>query len=688
MGIKVLSLFDGMSCGRIALEKLGVKVDRYVASEVDKHAIKVSRSNYPDIVQMGSVTELEYENGQVFNWMDSTELGKVDLFIGGSPCQNFSFSGSRKGMATKDNVEILSLGHYLQLKEDGFEFQGQSYLFWEYVRLLREVQKENPDVLFLLENVKMAKKWQDLISGVLGVEPIVINSALVSAQNRVRLYWTNIQGITQPEDRDILLKDIIDYSVPFDRTFTPKNGAKFSADGLMVVGNADGINGHDIIKRVYSVEGKSPTVTAVKGGNQEVKIAKPINLGNVNPSGRGQNGNVYLVDGLSPCLTTNKGVGEEIATFVDREKSYCIDANYWKGGNPTQYFEKSRRQLVFAEVHPASIVGRRINEKGVRDDYNIDVPIIQTLEVQPSVKSRCLTTVEKDCLLSLEEPGRYPDAYNRPELLWRKLTPVECERLQTVPDKEIICIFTLCLDQVKNYVSAVERSPKLLKLALNAEKTELNEFAKLVTQDILQSNQQIKHIALRNADMQIQRQIKQYTQVNPVEINTIAGDVENVAMCQSQNQEGDFALVDAFINITEGRITHFGKAELHLKGNHSTTQLNGGRPLKLFGNEIMEFVKDVGVETQKINDTSSIYTTLLALGINNIEQMLATFYLFAKNATTGYTHDTTSKKNLSVQFKINDGYTSCVSNSQRYKMLGNGWTVDVIAHILSFAKWQ
>lgn len=650
MGIKVLSLFDGMSCGRIALEKLGVKVDRYVASEVDKHAIKVSRSNYPGVLQMGSVTGLEYENGQVFNWMDSTDLGKVDLFIGGSPCQNFSFSGSRKGMVTKDNVEILSLEHYLQLKEDGFEFQGQSYLFWEYVRLLREVQKENPGVLFLLENVKMAKKWQDLISGVLGVEPIVINSALVSAQNRVRLYWTNIKGITQPEDRGILLKDIIDYSVPFtNRLLTEKQSSSKNKE-ILRVGNINP-SGRGQGGNVYSIEGKSPTLMA---GHDYVHVAKPINLGNVNPSGRGQNGDVYSIEGLSPCLTTNKGEGVKIARTI----------------------------------YPASIVGRRINEKGVRDDYNKDVPIKQTLEVQPSVKSRCLTTVEKDCLLSLEDPGRYPDAYNRPELLWRKLTPVECERLQTVPDKEIICIFTLCLDQVKNYVSAVERSPKLLKLALNAEKTELNEFAKLVTQDILQSNQQIKHIALRNADMQIQRQIKQYTQVNPVENNTIAGDVENVAMRQSQNQEGDFALVDAFINITEGRITHFGKAELHLKGNHSTTQLNGGRPLKLFGNEIMEFVKDVGVETQKINDTSSIYTTLLALGINNIEQMLATFYLFAKNATTGYTHDTTSKKNLSVQFKINDGYTSCVSNSQRYKMLGNGWTVDVIAHILSFAKWQ
>lgn len=443
--MNVLSLFDGMSCGQIALNRAGFKVDNYFASEIDKYAISVARANYPNTKHIGSVTDINFIDGHLCGPLGNNFVGKIDILIGGSPCQSFSFAGSRKGMVTKDNVEILTLEHYLQLKNAGFEFQGQSYLFWEYVRLLSEVKEENPNVLFLLENVKMAKKWQDLISNVLGIQPIVINSALVSAQNRVRLYWTNIKGVTQPEESGVFLKDIIDYSIPFNKTYTPKNGCEFSKDRLKVVGSADGINGHDILKRVYCIEGKGLTLTGGQGGNTEPKISKPINLGNVNPSGRGQNGNVYSVEGLSPCLTTNKGEGVKIATFVDRNKSLALTTRV-AGATAERYFEKSMHQIVLGEIRPATITDRRINEKGVRDDQNKAIPITQCLQVKtdPS-KAPCLTTVEKDCLLSLEEPGRSPDAYNRPELLWRKLTPVECERLQTVPD---------------NYTSSVSNSQR------------------------------------------------------------------------------------------------------------------------------------------------------------------------------------------------------------------------------------
>lgn len=401
--INVISLFDGMSCGRLALKKLSVPVGKYIASEIDKHAIKVAKTNFPDTVHMGSVTDIDYSLGEVYSFFDVEEMPKADLFIGGSPCQSFSFAGSRKGMVTKDNVEILTLEHYLQLKQDGFEFQGQSYLFWEYVRLLKQVQDENPDVYFLLENVKMQKKWQDLISGVLGVEPIVINSALVSAQNRVRLYWTNIPVLWDPEDKGVLLKHIIDYSVPFTNVFDPtKTKYEPSVTNGVITFNPKKVDGTQTYQqdRIYADAGKIIALSAELSGRFN------------------------------------------IAPFVDRDKSYALDASYYKGvgASPDLYFDKSRRQLVFAEVRPASIVGRRINENGVRDDYNKDVSISQTLEVQPGVKSRCLTTVEKDCLLSLEEPGRYPDAYNRPELLWRKLTPVECERLQTVPDNYTACV--------------------------------------------------------------------------------------------------------------------------------------------------------------------------------------------------------------------------------------------------------
>ncbi|CAB4137548.1 Dcm Site-specific DNA methylase [uncultured Caudovirales phage] len=208
--MNVLSLFDGMSCGQQALERAGIKVDKYFASEIDKYAMQVTMANYPGTIQLGSVVNV---NGK--------ELPKIDILIGGSPCQSFSFAGKRKGMSTKDEQEILTLEHYLELKAEGFEFEGQSYLFWEYMRLLDEVKPK----YFLLENVMMGEKWEKILSKAIGVKPIMINSSLISAQNRQRLYWTNIglepQGlfgdlesiIELPKDKGILLKDILENKV-------------------------------------------------------------------------------------------------------------------------------------------------------------------------------------------------------------------------------------------------------------------------------------------------------------------------------------------------------------------------------------------------------------------------------------------------------------------------------------------
>ena len=170
--MNVLSLFDGMSCGQIALERAGIKVDNYFASEIDKHAIQVTMQNYPDTIQLGDVTK----------WRE-WDLPKIDLIIGGSPCQGFSFAGN--GLNFKD---------------------PRSKLYFEFVEILHSVRPK----YFLLENVKMKKEWEKVITNHLEVEPVEINSALVSAQNRVRLYWTNIPGLAQPEDKNIFIKDVLD----------------------------------------------------------------------------------------------------------------------------------------------------------------------------------------------------------------------------------------------------------------------------------------------------------------------------------------------------------------------------------------------------------------------------------------------------------------------------------------------
>ncbi|MDD3875426.1 MAG: DNA (cytosine-5-)-methyltransferase [Bacteroidales bacterium] len=210
----ILSLFDGMSCLQQAINRNKITYGKYFASEIDKHAIKVTQANYPNTIQLGSVVDI-----------DVSTLPKIDLLAGGSPCQSFSFAGKRKGMTTSCNTEILTLEEYLKLKKEGFEFEGQSYLFWEYMRILTEIRETNPNVKFLLENVVMGKKWESILTKAIGVHPILINSSKVSAQNRKRLYWTNMgmapdgffgemkHIIKQPKDKGILLKDILQKEV-------------------------------------------------------------------------------------------------------------------------------------------------------------------------------------------------------------------------------------------------------------------------------------------------------------------------------------------------------------------------------------------------------------------------------------------------------------------------------------------
>ena len=248
--MKVLSLFDGISCGRIALERAGIPVETYYASEIDKYAMSVAQAMYPDTIQIGDVCKIDF----------TQYIGKVDMIIGGSPCQDLSIA--------KQNRQGL---------------QGErSRLFWEYIKALTIIKPK----YFLLENVaSMKNEDRDAITAVLrGIYPetecVMINSALVSAQQRRRYYWTNWR-VEQPQDKGILLKDILDSGLGNNK----KNTCLTSnyANSLAVV--------HDIIKRTRQC------------------IFEPVRIGQLDGLGKGQANRIYSVRGKSVCLNANGGGG-------------------------------------------------------------------------------------------------------------------------------------------------------------------------------------------------------------------------------------------------------------------------------------------------------------------------------------------------------------------------------------------
>lgn len=242
--MNVLSLCDGMSCGQIALKEIGVKIDNYYAAEIDKNSIKVTMDNFPNTIQLGDVTNITEEI--------LMELPKIDLCIFGSPCRSLS-----KATAGR--------------KEYNNGLQGVSWLFYPCNDILQWIKKNNnPDVKFLVENVdSYNNKDIDEISNLLGVQPIMIDSNLFSAQDRKRNYWTNITIFPLPTSCYLVLKDIMDKEV--DEKFFYSQGFTYHGDNKKVCATLD-IKGHDILKRVNNKNFKAPTLTSCRGGNLQKKV--------------------------------------------------------------------------------------------------------------------------------------------------------------------------------------------------------------------------------------------------------------------------------------------------------------------------------------------------------------------------------------------------------------------------------
>ena len=319
----VVSFFDGMSCGQLALQKTGIEVTNYFACEIDKYAMKVAKHNFPNTIELGDVTK-------VF----AKDLPKIDLFFGGSPCQGFSFAG----------------------KQLNFE-DPRSKLFFEFVRMLNEIRETNPDVLFLLENVKMKKEYENIISEHLGVEPVFINSALVSAQNRKRLYWTNIPGLTQPKDKGITWGDVRERGVNAQSYYYTEKAMQW-------------------LGRVSQKKNKQLTVHSDSDKMQMLEASHCKKYSNQRFFG--------IVD-----------LPEDSQTVGVMRGRYLIDGKRQDGNQLT---------------------------KGLTKQYS---------EFRYDGKTNALTTVGKDNVIV---PFTLPNRIPADEFFFRYITPLECERLQTVPD--------------------------------------------------------------------------------------------------------------------------------------------------------------------------------------------------------------------------------------------------------------
>ncbi len=329
--MNVLSLFDGISCGQVALERVGIKVDNFFASETDPYPIEVTQKNYPNTIQLGDVLKIK-----------GKDLPQIDLIMGGSPCQGFSFAG----------------------KQLNFE-DPRSKLFFEFVRLVKECKPK----YFLLENVKMKQEFKDIISEQLGVKPVLINSCLVSGQNRKRLYWTNIPGITQPEDKGIVWGDVREHGV-----------------------NAQ---------------------------------------------------NYYYTERAMQWLARHSRLKNKIlSVHNDKDKMQMIEASHFKKYSSQRFFgivDVPEDQQVVAAMRGRYLVN------GKRKDGQQKVAGLtqQYIEFRYDGKTNALTTVSKDnVVVPFTLPNRVPVS----DFFFRYITPLECERLQTLPDN-----YTDCVSNTRRY---------------------------------------------------------------------------------------------------------------------------------------------------------------------------------------------------------------------------------------------
>ena len=584
--MNVLSLFDGMSCGMIALDRLGIKVDNYYAAEIDKYATQVSEANYPDIIRLGDVCGVK-----------AKDLPKIDLILAGSPCQGFSFAG--KQLAFDD---------------------PRSMLFFEFVRLLKECKPK----YFLLENVRMKKEYLDVISDQVGVQPIFINSSLVSAQSRQRYYWTNIPGIEQPEERGIVLRDILEGQPTSPTLMSDKFIARNGDRNCMIDESKE--KAHNLSAMEYVKNGRQGNYLACDEDGSPKH--KPVKKTERNAR------HLKQLDDKSLCMTATmyKGAGNNGMTLVPEnlvddtddlpEKSQTIKSQYYKSSKAN--FERE------GTFHATGIPQKQFDEsldKMTNNDSKSHKPkrihLIPKEELNDFVRQRSVYSEEgkSPCLLARSDSPK----------IMKKETHDKPEQVGTAVDIK-------GHDQIKRVYSPNGKSPTVTTCG------GCHREPKVITGGAMRG---------RAYDEDGKRMDK---------------DGKSVASKTTQ-------MLELRKDGKSNAITTVGKDSLVVsQGLEFSHGLENGRRIEDGKNLSRNYS-----EGSRVYKTSGKAATLTAQSKGG------------KGGHTGlYGDEVYWRKLTPLECErlqtVPDNYTNHVSNTQRYKMLGNGWTIEVIAHIFENMK--
>ncbi len=595
----VLSLFNGMNCGEIALIEAKVPYSKYYYSEVDKHANIQTNHNFPNSIALGDV-----------RLVDVSKLDPIDVLIGGSPCTDLSFAGKGSGLicnTLKDYLEMRE--EWIKTGNDDLYFHNgkfqQSILFWEYLRILNDIKKYNPDVKFLLENVRMKKEHERTINESLGLYPVAINSNLVSAQNRYRLYWTNIRtrseglfgdtysDIPQPKDQKIFLKDILQPESEIDEKYYIKN-PKIDFKGI-------------------DINGKTKTL---RTGGQATQSEK-------------HNYDIIKVD-------------REGNVKADQDKASCFTAGGHSAGN-------------HSDMDVLCIAMRGRNTDGKNE---------QKLEPNYDGKTNCITSVSKDNLVvqlnpSKESGGKQPYQHNRvydadyksPTLNTDERAPIVYQKPNDKSgiSREII--------QQTVRVRKYEVDIKALKILLKSSKKSSGKTIAAIAKECKVLKTKAEHWFRSDKSFAI-----------PDEENWL--DIKDCIGIKT----------DSF----DSQIMEFIEKPNEFDTSNRAYDVNGKSPSLTCANDVKIIEKDIrDSENLSVVDFSHKNEGIRYYK-DKCPTMNARDYKEPRCITDGYRLRRLTPTECARLQNIPEWYEWIVSESQQYKMLGNGWTVGVIVHIFSY----